>query len=97
MPDKSTREGMEEESRPGLPLDITKGHPPRYNPALHGPGAVVTMPNGAIVTVKEVDADGNEIPFREVSTGVPRLVRTPRFTHEGFRPDPKPEKKVKKR
>ena len=64
---------------------------PLYNYAIHGPGDRVRMPDGQVVMIPELDADGS--PIEAGFTG--RLVSTNLF-RPSFIPDLKPEKKAKK-
>ena len=64
---------------------------PLYNPLAPQTGEKVRMPSGEIITVPELDADGE--PIETGSTG--RLVSDNVFKPT-FLPDPKPEKKEKK-
>ena len=79
---QSTRSPIKEESNSRLPL---------YNWLAPQVGEKVRMPSGEIVTVPELDADGD--PIEPASTG--RLVSHNEFV-PSYSPNPKPEKKEKK-
>ncbi|KKL66909.1 hypothetical protein LCGC14_2140290 [marine sediment metagenome] len=74
---------LKEESSSRLPL---------YNPLTPQIGMTVRMPSGEIVTVPELDAEGEPLPEMG-STG--QLVSDNVFK-PAYQPDPKPEKKQRK-
>ncbi len=79
---KSKSSPLKEQSNSRIPL---------YNYTVHGPGDKVRMPDGQVVVIPDLDADG--YPIEVGSAG--RLVSDNLFK-PSFNPYPKPEKKQKK-